>query len=40
MQVSQLACATDDIAEIDLNPVIATAEGLVIADARIILTPV
>jgi len=40
MQVSQLACATDDIAEIDLNPVIATAEGLVIVDARIILTPV
>ncbi|MBC7778573.1 MAG: acetate--CoA ligase family protein [Proteobacteria bacterium] len=38
MHVSTIACAGDDIAEIDLNPVIATADGLVIADARMILT--
>jgi acetyltransferase len=37
MQVSRIACAGADIAEIDLNPVIAGPGGLVIADARVIL---
>jgi acetyltransferase len=38
VQVAGIAAAGGDaIAEIDLNPVIATADGLVIADARMIL---
>jgi hypothetical protein len=38
VQVAGIAAAGGDaIAEIDLNPVIATGDGLVIADARMIL---
>ena len=38
VKVAGIAEAGGDIAEIDLNPVIATAGGLVIADARMILS--
>jgi acetate---CoA ligase (ADP-forming) len=37
VQVSQLAQALPQVAEIDLNPVIATASGLFVADARMLM---
>jgi acetyltransferase len=37
LQVADLAAAHLQIAEIDLNPVIARADGWTIADARMIL---
>lgn len=38
MAVAELAQAHPEIAEIDLNPVIARADGLDVADARMILS--
>ncbi|MDX1974094.1 MAG: GNAT family N-acetyltransferase [Rickettsiales bacterium] len=35
MQISQLACTVSDIAELDINPLIADSEGAIALDARI-----
>ena len=35
---SQLLCDCPDIAEVDMNPVLASSEGIVAVDARIVLT--
>jgi acyl-CoA synthetase (NDP forming) len=40
MQISQIACAHPEIKEIDLNPIMAHADGCSIVDARIILDSV
>jgi acetyltransferase len=37
--VSTLVCEMKEIAEVDLNPVFARADGVSIADARIVLHP-
>ena len=37
LQVSEFAWAHPEIAEMDLNPVIAQADGAIAADARVIL---
>ncbi len=39
VQVSSLAVRRPEIAEMDLNPVIVYEKGLLIADARVVLTP-
>jgi acetyltransferase len=38
LRVSQIAASHPEIAEIDLNPVIARSDGYTIADARVILS--
>ncbi len=38
-QVSELAAARGDIAEMDLNPVVAYADGIAVLDARIVVAP-
>ena len=39
VQVSQLACDIDEIAELDLNPLIADSDGAIVVDARIRIDP-
>jgi acetyltransferase len=39
VRISQLACDIDEIAELDLNPLIADSDGVVVADARIRIDP-
>ncbi|HEY8698250.1 MAG TPA: bifunctional acetate--CoA ligase family protein/GNAT family N-acetyltransferase [Rhizomicrobium sp.] len=39
VQLSQLVCDIDDIAELDINPLLADAHGVVALDARIRLLP-
>jgi acetyltransferase len=39
VQISRLACDIDEIAELDLNPLIADSDGVVVVDARIRIDP-
>jgi hypothetical protein len=39
IKLSHLVAASEDIEELDLNPVIACGDGAVVVDARVILTP-
>ncbi|MBI4328981.1 MAG: acetate--CoA ligase family protein [Chloroflexi bacterium] len=40
LRLSELADATPELAEIDLNPIVATQSGAVAVDARVVLEPV